>query len=80
MVMESDMPITAQLIIARLVPALLTHFSFGLDIHGFALKCCKISGCLRVMYTLKLIWEWVVTLPDATSYACDSARRFVTCE
>lgn len=31
-VMESEVPMAAQLIIEKLVPALLTPFSFGLDI------------------------------------------------
>lgn len=38
MVMESEMPIAAQLITGKLVPALLAPFSFGLDIHAFARK------------------------------------------
>lgn len=47
MVMESEMPLAAQLILGRLVPALLAPFSFGLDIHALALRLLQGQGLLQ---------------------------------
>ena len=45
MVMESEVPIVAQLITSRAVPALLTPFFFGLDFRAFVLKLLQ-DNCL----------------------------------
>lgn len=73
MVMESEMPIVAQLIASRPVPALLTPFSFGLDFHAFVLKLLQ-DHCFRVIYTLALSWELLATIPAAIFYAYDGTK------
>lgn len=80
--MESEMSVTARPIIGKPIPALLTPFSFGLDIHAFALKLLQ-DQWLFPPFDVHLDTELGLgsDTTAATSYTYNSTRRrFVTCE